>query len=60
MNSKIKIGIDIFNMCSWVIIAVSQVVIGEIFIPVFLCAVIVIIAYAFDDIFKEMLSNNMS
>lgn len=61
MNSKIKIGIDIFNMCSWVIIAILQVVvIGEVFIPVFVCAVVVIISYVLSDITEAMLSDSMS
>ena len=61
MDNRIKICINIFNMCCWVAIAILQVaVIGEVSIPVFVCAIVVIIAYALGDIAKVMLSDNMS
>lgn len=61
MDNRIKICIDIFNMCCWVVIAILQVVVvGEVFIPVFVCAVVVIISYVLGDITKAVLSDSMS
>ena len=61
MDNRVKMCIAIFNMCCWVAIAILQVaVVGEVSIPVFICAVVVIISYALCDITKVMLSGSMS